>query len=311
VSVGLVAGGLIVSMLMVAALVMRTQAKTVTAASSTINVAVVTTQPSDIAQLAPTTAAVTPSVTAAAAARSARSTLPESVLPESGLPTPQAAARNLWDAWRDEDRPRALLYAKRQAVTTLFGSRWTPQVREAGCTVTEAGWLCRFEGEKLRWDLFVEGSQGDGYRVRRIAVGDPVGDLIPPDTLPTAASLPTPGITRRDGSPAPTYGPPPPATAPGQVSSVEVSTTIDGSGSGETSTSRVKSAKSGKSSSKGSTSKKVKTTKVPKTTPEAPPDEAPPAPETPAPAPAAPPGTPEPVQAGDGAPGPVQVANPK
>lgn len=52
-----------------------------------------------------------------------------------GLLTPQAASRNLWDAWRDDDRPRALLYAQSGAVRVLFARPWTPDLVDEGCTI--------------------------------------------------------------------------------------------------------------------------------------------------------------------------------
>jgi hypothetical protein len=50
-----------------------------------------------------------------------------------GLDTIEAANQNLWDAWRDDDRPRALAYATTAAVESLFLSKWGPEVRNQGC----------------------------------------------------------------------------------------------------------------------------------------------------------------------------------
>jgi hypothetical protein len=52
-----------------------------------------------------------------------------------GLDTIEAANQNLWDAWRDDDRPRALAYATGAAVDSLFLSKWGPEVRNQGCGI--------------------------------------------------------------------------------------------------------------------------------------------------------------------------------
>lgn len=63
-----------------------------------------------------------------------------------GLDTPEAAAKNLWDAWRDDDRQRALLAAEPGAVTTLFKDQWGPEVDYQGCAVIVASsqYRCAF-----------------------------------------------------------------------------------------------------------------------------------------------------------------------
>ena len=67
------------------------------------------------------------------AASTAESSQPPAI--RRGLLTPQAASRNLWDAWRDDDRPRALLYAEPGAVRVLFARRWTADLVDEGCTI--------------------------------------------------------------------------------------------------------------------------------------------------------------------------------
>ena len=111
--------------------------------------------------------------------------------PTTGLPTPQAAARNLWDAWRDADVPRALLYAAAPASETLMATPWGPEVRQAGCTAVESGWLCRFEGPTIRWDLGINGNDSLGYRVRTVSTGAPNGIVLsPPPAGQPAGSAP-------------------------------------------------------------------------------------------------------------------------
>ena len=123
--------------------------------------------------------------------------------PGRGLSTPEAAARNLWDAWRDADGPRALLYAVPGAVDTMFASPWSPEIRRSGCTVVEAGHLCRFEGPELRWDLLISGDTSTGFRVESVTTGEPVGvDL---DQLGPAQSVP--GAPGAAGTPTDTSVP--------------------------------------------------------------------------------------------------------
>lgn len=117
-----------------------------------------------------------------------------------GLPTPQAAARNLWDAWRDADGPRALLYATASATDVLMATTWGPEVHQSGCTAIEAGWLCRFEGPTVRWDLDIDGDDTLGYHVRRVTTGEPNGILLVPGVSPIqpapgASSVPDASVT--------------------------------------------------------------------------------------------------------------------
>ena len=133
-----------------------------------------------IANLAPTTlVGADPDGSVPAATEADPSAAPAD-LATTGLPTPQAAARNLWDAWRDADVPRALLYAAAPASETLMATPWGPEVRQAGCTAVEAGWLCRFEGPTIRWDLDINGSDTLGYRVRTVSTGAPNGIVLSP-----------------------------------------------------------------------------------------------------------------------------------
>jgi hypothetical protein len=334
-SVGLVAGTLIAAMVMVGAVVVRTQGDTPAGAAPTTSLAPVptTAASSDIALLAPTTRVGVTSTVAVSVDPNTPTTLAavagDPGLPDSGLATPQSAARNLWDAWRDGDGPRGGLYASSQSVKNLFRTAWTPQVRLAGCTVTSRGWLCRFEGPKLRWDLTVDGTEADGYRVSHVVVGAPVGDLLPPNTLPTASSLPFPTATQVDGSPVATYGPPIPNTVSGQTvggqaedpgAAGATDTVADG-----VTTSRVKSAKSGKSGKSGKARKsvpsspkkhkksKTSTTQDSSGSDGSAPETKPAAPRKPDPAPSEPSGGGSGSGSGDsgGAPKPVPVANPE
>jgi hypothetical protein len=133
-----------------------------------------TTTVGDIAALAPSTtvAGAFAADAGQAAAVLAASGGPGDTIVRSGfgLATPTAATRNLWDAWRDDDRPRAEMFATRTVVDVLFGSSWSPQHAIGGCASVEAGWACSFEGPTARWSLIVSGDERVGFRVTDIAV---------------------------------------------------------------------------------------------------------------------------------------------
>lgn len=235
-----VAAGLAVLIGLVFFISLRSAESTPTSSSS---IGTSTTSPIGFAELAPST-----STGPAGSIPAAGATLPSEVIPDKGLRTPQAAARNLWDAWRDRDRPRALLYASPAAVDRLFDWNWVPQIRQAGCTPLDTKWLCRFEGPKQRWDASVGGDVTAGYRVTAIRVGDPAGDLLEPAELPSVTNT-LPSVTNPDGSPA-SIGPglPSGVTLPTTVApqstvpDTSVTTIADGAGSGTASTKRQRTA---------------------------------------------------------------------
>ncbi len=306
VSFAVLTGVLLVVMTIVGLVVARTNRGNGAAVPVTASILspVVDTLPTDVAALAPTTVVVETTLPPGADAVASDVATVGDTLPETGLATPQAAAKNLWDAWRDLDEGRARLYASDRSVEKLFSSVWTPQVRQAGCTVIAAGWLCRFEGPKYRWDMSINGNPEKGYRVTRVFVGEPTGDLIPPGTLPQATTSPRPGDTTVPGVPRPTYGPPMPPVAP-DVGGIDG---IDGvEGDAETTTTVGSIQKPNKKKKAKVTAKPKVTKKVPAETPAEPtPEPDPPAgpkPETPAP-------EPEPEPAPEPAPSPVPVATP-
>lgn len=114
-----------------------------------------------------------PSTTVARAKRTTTVPAP-TTRPRQGLATPEAAARNLWDGWRDDDRPRSRLFATREAVEALFVRRWDPSMRDAGCTASVDGapdrHLCIFRFVDGRAELRVEGDGARGYRVTDVAL---------------------------------------------------------------------------------------------------------------------------------------------
>lgn len=336
---GVIVGAALILMVVLAALVSRGSTdEGETGEPTNVIAAASTSKPlSDVAELAPTTALISGAarvngVSAVAAGDAIVDvndvgqplvTLSPTALPDDGLPTPQAAARNLWDAWRDNDTQRGLLYARAKVVNQLFQTTWSPRIRQAGCTIIEAGWLCRFEGARDRWDLGITGDSSLGYRVQRMSMGEAVGDLEPPGTLPIASTIFTPPPTRKDGSPIGPYGPPiPPTTVPsslptsltgepgiGEPGEPGISTTLDPSADPSTGGQGVISSTNAKRKSRPTTTakRKAKTTKPavesePAEQPKPEPEPEPvPEPET----------KPKSVPADDGPPQPVPVANPE
>jgi hypothetical protein len=330
---GVIVGSALILMVVLAALVSRGSGDDGgTNEQTSVVAAASTSKPlSDVAELAPTTALISGAagVSAVAAGDAIGGvddvgqplvTLSSLALPDDGLPTPQAAARNLWDAWRDNDTQRGLLYARAKVVNQLFQTPWSPRIRQAGCTIVEAGWLCRFEGARDRWDLAITGDSEVGYRVQLISMGKAVGDLEPPGTLPIASTIFIPPPTRKDGSPIGPYGPPIPSSTMPFPSSLNDVVPIDGSAGISTTLDPsadpgVASSISAKRKTRPTTTirRKASTTKPPiEAKPDVEQPQAKPSatPEPTEPEPTAPP-EPKAVPAGDGAPKPVPVANPE
>ena len=92
-----------------------------------------------------------------------------------GLNSPQVASRNLLDAWRDDDRPRALLYADSQAVQVLFERKWAPGIVDNGCRILGLGdpsvpgsldeFECTYQYELGVVKASAEGNERRGYRI--------------------------------------------------------------------------------------------------------------------------------------------------
>lgn len=126
-----------------------------------------------------------------------------------GLDTPEAAAKNLWDSWRDDDRSRALIAADEQAVNTLFADSWGPEVDEQGCiaVVTDVRYRCAFvQGDAAR--IIEVNLLAGRYRVTAVQrigelatsagpqVGNRAGPVGGPTTVPiTRAPRPKPRAT--------------------------------------------------------------------------------------------------------------------
>jgi hypothetical protein len=128
-----------------------------------------------------------------------------------GLDTPEAAAKNLWDAWRDSDRERALLAAEPDAVTSLFSIGWGPEIAEQGCAaLTEnVEYRCAYVEGEAAWLLQVVAESGR-YRVKRVSRIGPLPesagatpDIRPgPTGGPTTAPKVRPRPTKVDSSEA-------------------------------------------------------------------------------------------------------------
>ena len=98
-------------------------------------------------------------------------TLAPSIL---GLSTVEAANQNLWDAWRDDDRTRALLYANPSAVDTLFATKWGPEVRNQGCGSASGVLRCVYTVQKGARVVVIEPTITGTFRVTRVQL---VGEL--------------------------------------------------------------------------------------------------------------------------------------
>ncbi len=94
-------------------------------------------------------------------------TTPVPAAEPGGLDTIEAANQNLWDAWRDDDRPRALAYATTAAVESLFLSKWGPEVRNQGCGVASGIPRCVYT---LRGGahVVVMGQNATGFFAQRV-----------------------------------------------------------------------------------------------------------------------------------------------
>jgi hypothetical protein len=130
-------------------------------------------------QPAPTVAPIVGAPTSVAVTASEGST--------RGLDTPDAASQNLWDAWRDNDRARALLFASSDAVDALFATRWQPDASNVGCGASVGTIRCVYtfteKTQLVARLVIIEGTDVTGYRATRV---ERAGEL------PTANRLESP-----------------------------------------------------------------------------------------------------------------------
>ncbi len=147
----------------------------------------VSTKLGEVPQVAPTLAATAVEVAVALAEAAAQATTTVVVPKESSatLATPDAASRNLWDAWRDYDRPRALQYASVAAVNVLFRDRWRPESVNLGCEQTSAGWRCVYAVGNTGRLLTVIGDDKTGFRVKSVRLLGDVASAAIVDTVTT------------------------------------------------------------------------------------------------------------------------------
>ena len=75
-----------------------------------------------------------------------------------GLKTPQAASRNLFDAWKENDRARARRFASAAAVDVIFRQAWGAEVQDDGCSETSnpTSFHCAFVGDEIAWIVVVD-----------------------------------------------------------------------------------------------------------------------------------------------------------
>ena len=74
-----------------------------------------------------------------------------------GLKTPQAASRNLFDAWKENDRSRARRFADWGAVDVIFRQPWGAEIQNNGCSKTSdpQAYQCAFVGDVSAWIVVV------------------------------------------------------------------------------------------------------------------------------------------------------------
>jgi hypothetical protein len=94
-----------------------------------------------------------------------------------GLKTPQAASRNLFDAWRENDRSRARRFALSSVVDVMFRQPWGAEVQDDGCSETgkTQSFRCAFVGDVRAWIVVVDqrtGPTGREFIPTRIIVTD-------------------------------------------------------------------------------------------------------------------------------------------
>jgi hypothetical protein len=80
------------------------------------------------------------------------------------------AARCLYQAWKDDDRAAAAVFASLDVVDSLFRDRWSPPDGTfEGCSATPgaSGQSCMFEHHGARYVFDVRPSEG-GWRVTRL-----------------------------------------------------------------------------------------------------------------------------------------------
>ncbi len=121
-----------------------------------------------------------------------------------GLKTPQSASRNLFDAWKENDRARALRFASAAAVDSVFRTPWGAEVQDDGCAETSSptSFHCAFVGDEFAWIIVVDQRIGPTGR-----------EFVPTRTIKTgvksnsAKLLPSPDAidpTGTSSSPSPT-----------------------------------------------------------------------------------------------------------
>lgn len=83
-----------------------------------------------------------------------------------GLKTPQAASRNLFDAWKENDLARARRFASPAAVEVIFSQAWGAEVQDDGCSETSnsTSFHCAFIGDEIAWVVVVDQRIGPSGR---------------------------------------------------------------------------------------------------------------------------------------------------
>ena len=86
----------------------------------------------------------------------------------AGAPSPEVAARTLFEGWQAGDRAKASQFATQAAVDVVF-SRPAFTLDFAGCDAEGAGFACSYETETEELKMTLTGSATTGYRVESAA----------------------------------------------------------------------------------------------------------------------------------------------
>lgn len=88
------------------------------------------------------------------------------------LKTPQAAAEHLYNAWKANDKPTALLAASSSAVTALFKIKWKTGVYFfGGCTTPTAPSECDYNWAGGIIAMHISGNATSGFKVTSVSTG--------------------------------------------------------------------------------------------------------------------------------------------
>jgi hypothetical protein len=86
----------------------------------------------------------------------------------AGAPSPEVAARTLYDGWQAGDRTKASQFATQAAVDVVF-ARPAFALDFAGCDAEASGFACSFETDTEELKMTLSGNATSGFRVESAA----------------------------------------------------------------------------------------------------------------------------------------------